>query len=274
MDNNDFVKLQQAQIEIYDEIVRICESNKIQYFAIGGTAIGAVRHHGFIPWDFDIDIAMIRNQYDFFKKCCETQLGSRFQYIDYNTTHNYIRPHAVLGIKNTVLHTVYDKYNKYKTELGIYVDIMPFDNVPDDPKEKRKHAKRIKRIRDIIGFVKQDCYDASKLKKIIKFLRALPFMGISLDKYNQLLDKEMRRFNNNETVYLSCMAGKYTYDREMIKRSYIGTPIKMKFGDREMYVPEDYDSYLRHVYGDYMKLPPKEEQVANMSYFEEVVFDK
>ena len=274
MDRNDFERLQQVQVEIYDEIARICEINHIQYFAIGGTAIGTVRHHGFIPWDFDIDIAMVRDQYDLFKECCKTQLDDRFRYIDYTTMHNYIRPHAVIGIRNTVLYTKYDKYNKHKTELGIYVDIMPFDNVPDNPEERKTHERKIKRIREKIGYVKQDCYDASIIKKVLKFLRALPFMYRSLDSYNALLDKEMRKYNGTNTEYLSCMAGKYTYEREMIKRSYIGTPIKMKFEDREMYVPEDFDSYLNHVYGDYMKLPPEEEQVANLSYFDEVLFDR
>ena len=100
-------KLKKVQLEIMDEIDRICEDNNICYYIVGGTLIGAIRHKGFIPWDVDMDIAMPRKEYDRFKRICSDQLDIKYQYCDYTNVENYDRPHAVVCVKNTKLISIF-----------------------------------------------------------------------------------------------------------------------------------------------------------------------
>ncbi|MCQ2440626.1 MAG: LicD family protein [Clostridia bacterium] len=273
MTQQDLNKLHQAQLEIMDEIHRICLYNDIHYYIIGGTCIGAVRHKGFIPWDPDIDIGMLRNDYDRFKEICKKDLSSKFKYYDYIEKENYNRLHAIVSMKNTKLITFCDKYNKFEN-LGIYVDVLPLDNAPNDIKERKRHQKIIHRCKKKINIKIATVYTSNVLKKAIKKLRSFLFFGYSLTRLNEIFDKCMRKYDNVETNYLCAMAGRYSYSKECVPKDYFGTPVLTEFEGRKYYAPAKTDEYLTHIYGDYMKIPSKEEQDLNLSLFQEVIFNK
>lgn len=274
MTNSDFRKLQLTQLEIMDEIHRICTLNNIEYYLIGGTALGAVRHGGFIPWDLDIDIAMKRQDYDSFKEACKTELNSRFSYRDYTNTRNFDHPHALVCINNTVLVNKFDKFNPKMENLGIYLDVFPLDNAPTDENLKKKQAEDIIKIKKLKRLKVGMCYQSSLIKKAVKTLvRALIFWTTT-DKLNKKLDECMRRYNDSDTGYLCSMASHYSYEKQYMPRKIYGEPQLVDFEDRKYYAPQMLDEYLTKIFKDYMKLPPIEQQQMNLAVFEEVIFDK
>ena len=272
MTRDDFLKLQQAELEIMDEIHRICELRAIPYYMMGGTGLGAIRHQGFIPWDVDIDISMLRADYDRFKKACAKELDPRFEYKDYLNMPEYDKPHAVVCMRGTSLTSVFHPFNKRLSDYGIFVDVFPLDNSPDTAREREAHEKAIVRLKRLKEYKLATCYDASRLKKAIKELRRFLLFGVTVDGLNQKLDEEMRKYNDRETSFVCNKAGRYDYETECMPRAVFGTPVLMPFAGREYYAPERLSDYLTHIYGDYMQLPPIEAREESLSRFQTVTF--
>lgn len=273
MDKEELRKLQIAQMEIMDEIHRICEKNNIQYYMIGGTALGAVRHNGFIPWDLDIDIAMRRNDYDRFKEVCKTDLDSRFKYCDYTNTHNIRGFHALVCINNTVLTLKNDKYNTRENK-EIYLDILPLDNAPLNKNQQQKQAKKISNLKKLKQYKNGVNYSNNYIKKVAKKIISMAIFWTSVDKINKKADIVMRMYNKEESGYICSMASHYSYTKQCMQKEIYGIPQLVAFEDRQYYAPEKLDEYLKIIFNDYMKLPSKEEQEYSLSVFESVVFDK
>ncbi len=274
MTNDEFRKLQLTQLEIMDEIHRICVENDISYYLIGGTALGAVRHGGFIPWDLDIDIAMKRYDYDRFKQVCEKSLDKRFIYRDYANSQNYNHPHALVCIKNTILVNKFDKFNPQMENFGIYLDIFPLDNAPADKVKSMKQAEDLIKIKRLKQYKVAMCYQKSIVKTIVKKVISGAIFWTSVDKINKKMDECMRQYNNEETGFLCSMASHYSYEKQYMPQEVYGTPQLIKFEDRQYYCPQNVDEYLKRIYKDYMKLPPEKDRKANLSVFEKVVFDR
>ena len=272
MTHDEFLRLQQAELEIMDEIHQICETCSIPYYMVGGTGIGAIRHQGFVPWDVDIDIAMYRADYDRFKKACATMLKPRFELKDYLNTPEFNKPHLIICMRGTSLTCVFHPFNTRLADYGIFVDVLPLDNAPDIIQDQIAHGKAIARLKQMKEYKLATCYDASKLKKAIKNLRSFLMIGVTIDNLNQKLDQEMRRFNDRDTEFVCSMAGRYSYTTECVPKAYFGTPVRMPFAGREYYAPERLGDYLTQIYGNYMKLPPAEVQQASLNYFQKVTF--
>lgn len=272
MTQNDLLRTQQAELEIMDEVHRICERYAIPYYMIGGTGIGAIRHQGFIPWDVDIDIGMLRVDYDRFKDACAQELNPRFEYRDYRNTPNYNKPHAIVSMRGTSLISFYHPYNSRLADYGIFVDLLPLDNAPEEFCEQETHGKAIARLMRLKEYKLATCYDASRLKKAVKEARRLLAAGVTIDSLNQKLEQEMRKYNDCETAFVCSTAGKYAYAKECVPREYFGTPVLMPFAGREYYASKRLGDYLTHVYGDYMKLPPLEAQQDSLNLFQKVTF--
>ncbi len=273
MDAINLKKLQIAQLEIMDEIHRICEKNDIKYYMIGGTALGAVRHKGFIPWDIDIDIAMDRKNYDRFKEVCNTDLNPRFIYRDYINTERIKHGHALVCIKNSLLVTRIDKYNPNEEKLEIYLDIFPLDNAPADEKLQKSQAKKILRLKNQRFKKLALCYDNNLIKNYIKKIISKMLFWTSAYKINAKLDQVMRKYNNSKSGYICSMASHFSYKKQCMPIEVYGTPKLMDFEDKKYYAPEQVEDYLTRIYGDYMKLPPESERQNNLDVFTEIHYD-
>ncbi len=270
MNKQEAAQLKKAQLIIMDEIHRICTENNITYYIIGGTLLGAKRHGGFIPWDIDIDIAMPRSDYDRFKCICSTQLNDRFGYKDFENTESYNHPHAIVTMKNTQLVVKYMRYNKSVTAWEIYVDIFPLDNAPDDEKKRINQDKAIQKIKKQICLKQAYLYSDNLIKKIVKRAISTGMFWTDIDRLNRKFDKIIRLYNNEETLCLCSMSSHYSYKKQCMEREIYGKPKLIAFEDRKYYAPEKVEEYLTRIYGDYMKLPPKEEQEKYMDIFESV----
>lgn len=273
----EFKKLQQAQLEIMDEIHRVCCENNIVYYMIGGTALGAKRHGGFIPWDLDMDIAMPRADYERFAEICDYALSERFVYRNYKNTQNHIRPHSIVCIRNTSLTLKNDKFNsppKSYGAHGIYMDIFPLDVAPEDEKLQKKQSSRIKRIKKI-KLLKIAYRFGNDLKnRVVKPIISKMIFWTNINILNKKFDKECRRYENSGSPLWCSMASRYKYSKQCMPASVYGKPKLIKFEDREYFAPEKLEDYLERIYGDYMKLPPESERKINYEIFSDVKFDK
>ena len=122
-DKKTLEKLHKVEIEILDEFVRICNKYNLEYYLIGGTMLGAVRHQGFIPWDDDIDVGIMRKDYDLFIKYAREELGDKYYLDCYETNKEYYLPFAKIRKNNTIFNEQVSAHlNNHK---GIYIDIIP-----------------------------------------------------------------------------------------------------------------------------------------------------
>ena len=124
-------QLQLIQLEMLVEVDRICRKCEIKYNIIAGTLLGAVRHGGYIPWDDDADVALLRPEYEKFRKACKTELDrSRFYFQDHRNTKGYRWGYGKLRRKHTLFLREYQEDMPYKQ--GVFIDIFPLDGVPDN----------------------------------------------------------------------------------------------------------------------------------------------
>lgn len=260
MNEKDLKKLHELLVMLSEEVKRICNDNGIKYSLTGGSMIGAVRHKGFIPWDDDMDIAMLREDYDKFLKACETQLGPAFEIQTMDNDPNYFIGFAKIILKDTYL--VQYCHEKTKQKKGIYVDIFPLDNVPADVKERKKQKqKTYLLIKMLARKGKAGIEDKSSLLKFV-FFHLIDFVNVffSMKYLKSKLYENMTKFNCQKTELVCNMSGYYGYDKETTYRKYFENTMVVPFENTEFSIIKEYDKYLRNVYGDYMKLPPKEKR--------------
>lgn len=245
-------KLWNIELEIMAEIKAVCKRHNLHYFLIGGTAIGAMRHKGFIPWDDDLDIGMLRNDFDLFMKYARDELEEK-----------YCIQYGICGDICTALMRVRDinstgilKSDRFSKEnQGIFIEIYPFDNVPDNKWMQKKQYRLVK----LYSFLVYDRYyhfqKSAAKKMIVKFFSAIPS-----DKLWQMLEKETRRYNNKNTKMVDTIMLPHYAEQNihLFERLKCEKTIQVPFENTELEIAVGNDEFLRQQYGDYMKLPPIE----------------
>lgn len=257
MQKKEFRDFQLLQLSLLNEFARLCDQNNLTYYLIGGTLLGAVRHKGFIPWDPDIDVAMMRKDYDKFIEIAEKQLDkNRYFLATFQNEKDHYSPHMLLHsncveIFNPIL-------TKYRSHKGIYLDIFPLDDAPDSKSEQNKQAKRIKFLKKIMYYKKAVIYERPPriIKSSLKILLSLFLAPISLMCLQKRLEKSMIKYDcNGESKLVGQMASHYDYKRVLFKRDVYGTPKKVVFEGKTYSAPNKIDLYLKQCYGNYQELP-------------------
>ena len=273
MEKEQLKIFQQEQLNILKEIHVLCKKNHLTYYIICGTALGAVRHGGFIPWDPDIDIAMPREDYDRFVNHDWQQMDNKYRCVSLKDYKNYVSPHAIVYLKNSKL--TKHKPDYFREELrpvGIYLDVMPLDVAPMNVAAQERQAKAISRIK---SFRKIKLYSLgqsnSYKKRILRLLLGIITWPVSMRYFNQKLEKEITRYRNDKTSNLWCsMTSHYSYKKQCMPIAMYGTPTLIKFEGIEVYGPEQMTDYLTQIYGDYMQIPPLSERTKSANHFDSV----
>lgn len=268
----DLTIVQEILLNAMDQIHRICEENDIVYYLIGGSALGAVRHKGFIPWDVDIDIAMHRKDYEKFAEIAERKLPLGLSFHNHKNTRNYYRPHATVSIDNVCALINSDYYRKAKAEK-LFIDIFPLDNAPDDEMLRQKQAQELKHLVKIHSrkecvLYKRNTPIQIAIKKMIQCV-LLPY---SLQHLEAKRDAIMMRYDGENTECWCSMVSHYPYVKQCMKKEIYGTPVKMEFAGRKYNVPHETDVYLTRIFGKkYMELPPVEKRVRPDDLIEKII---
>lgn len=267
IDNKTLKKLQTVQIEILDEIIRICDKYGLNYFLIGGTLLGAVRHQGFIPWDDDLDIGMLRKDYNKFLEVAPKELGEKYFLHTDTTDSKYWLPFSKVRKNNTLfLEKTLDGIDVI--HRGIFVDIFPFDNMhAKESKSERVRASLLKIIAEALLY-KKKIYTLNKChhKYLVYCFHFLSYKRLhSLKKYLMSLN------HDDNSSYINTFATRAIYPDDNHLRSDFFPLVEMKFADKLYKCPNNYDKYLKQLYGDYMKLPKEEDRINHQTL--EIVFD-
>lgn len=262
-------QLQQAEFEILKDFDAFCKKHDIKYMLYAGTLLGAVRHQGFIPWDDDIDICMTREEYERFEKLYldsdeKNILQTQFNVPFYYNVHSKLRNHS-LPVKENTSKTQRD-------QIGPWIDLFQYDNIPDDPKERLDHFNEVKKVNQILRnllFTKAEHTNGlkGKIKKAVqvineKLYRTYFFIPYLVRKRHKLLTK----YNHIETEYRGIPAfykNYHEYETTFIKNESFNHFIDVTFEIDEFPGPKNYDECLTTMYGDYMTIPKVEDQVRH-----------
>lgn len=247
-------KVQLLELDILEEIVKICSKYELNYFLIAGSLIGAVRHKGFIPWDDDLDIAMPRYDYEKFIQICKNELNNRFFLDASEVSNKYYRLAAKIRINNTLY--IQKDLIRYKGHQGIWVDILPLDETNNSKRLKfQAYAKSLLEVA-IEYKCKVDISEKSLWKRLISGIVAI----LPLNILKRMQKKIMTLDNNKNYKYFVNLASKYNYEKQVFKKNDWIPARKLNFENKEYSVPNNYDKILKRVYGNYMKMPSKDKQ--------------
>ena len=255
-------KMQLLELKILKEVKRICEKNNIKYFLIAGTLLGAVRHKGFIPWDDDVDIGMIRSEYDKFLEVCKTDLNSEFFLQTPETEKN----NADYGIAHVRLNgtSMIQTFRKdSKTHNGFTIDIFPYDNLPENKLFQIFYARTFPLIKRVcakrVGYSPRPPKFSHRvvLNTVYIFTRLIPLSFLHKFMINYHIKQ-----NNKETKYLFPLS-EWNYKKEKNLYSTLTELTTIQFEDDYFPAPKNYNILLKQLYGDYMKLPDNIESCYN-----------
>lgn len=253
LDKNTLRQLQLTELELMQEVDRICRKNRIKYSLDGGTLLGAVRHGGFIPWDDDADIMMSRAEYDRFYEACKTDLDwNRYFLQEFRTDKDYRWGYSKLRKNGTVF--LREGQEHVKCHSGICIDIFIFDEVPDGFIQRRLHWCMCFLIRKGLYSVVGRKNAGSKVSRCSYGILA----AIPRSFWVRCLMKLARNEEGKDRKLISHL----TYpNRKTIRyglsSSYYNDYVELHFEGYPFMAVKEYDRYLTELFDNYMELPPE-----------------
>ena len=255
--------IQKVQLEILLEFDRICKKNNVKYQLFAGTLLGAIRHKGFIPWDDDVDVCLLRKDYIRFIKRCKTDLNPKYFLQTYETDKNYIMQFAKIRKNNTKF--VERGTSQCNIHQGIYIDIFPLDNILPDKfigKVQQKLLYILGRIN--LSRVKMHCVYAKKpIEKYLSFIMHYLLKIVPKNWTDALQTKIACAFENKKTIFASHLTNGASYERYyryMVEKDDYKNTIDVEFEGNKFPISRNYHKVLRNLFGDYMNLPPIEKR--------------
>jgi len=257
--------VQKVILSIFENVTRICSTHNIPYYAIGGTCIGAVRHHGFIPWDDDLDIAIPIEFYDDFIKIAKKELPFEYEVLTPDSYQHYNALWAKVCDKRTTFieNNEYSYRDSYK---GVFVDVMPISGIPDSKIGSFLFCKRLQYL-DRFNHILRFSPLAPRSKRYSKYL---PFIILSKILPFKFFSNIFIRLLQQYPFYKSSQTGYVWYtcwlDRLKFPTTWFGEGFEMPFETSPIKCPKKFHEYLTFQFGDYMTLPPENKRQVHMGF--------
>lgn len=253
-------------VEILKEFIGICEKNGLTYYCCAGSAIGAVRHNGIIPWDDDIDVLMPRPDYDRLLEIARHADFGKYEIISPYNNDSYPLYFSKMSDRTTTL--IEDRH--IPCVIGLYIDIFPVDGTDDDvEKAKRLKAKYTKIVNRLNAVSTHNTFGEyisllANPKEWGRFaIKTLAWFARGTVRRHLIaqMDEISRRYDYDKAENVLLYSGTYGF-KDIFPKEWLGKGREFPFESLNVLLPEQYDKYLRQVYGDYMQLPPEDQRVA------------
>lgn len=259
-------KVQNVQLQILIDYMAFCKEHHLRYFVSGGSLIGVMRHKGFIPWDDDIDVMMPRSDYNKFVKL-KNEYPKDYFLVDHETDPKWHFNFAqfVDNQSEIIVHM-----NEKPRMCKIWIDVFPLDGMPNNALLRWLHIKRILAYRYLIQIpnirTQVDTHRVGRPfyeKCVIKLLHYIPLgKFINFDSVLKKMEKALEKYDYDKSGYVGNMLGKYR-EREVVPHNYFGQGKAMDFENIQVCCPDEPDLLLKHLYGEYMQLPPVKDRVSH-----------
>lgn len=259
-------EVQRIELNILKEVIKLCNENNIEYFIIGGTLLGAVRHKGFIPWDDDIDIGMTRDNYNKFINVAQEKLKEDLFLQTFYTEPESPFYFTKIRKKGTLFVETYCK--NLKINHGVFLDIFPYDNIPDDVGLRKKQLKKVNFWSQL--FIAKSVSGPSvpqntligKIKVLIRTIAHFLLKPVSKKFLFERLDSVSQEYNK-----IPCKMKSFVKSPSlMIPSADLEDLETIEFEGITVSCPRNAEGYLKHHFGDFKTLPPENKRVGHRPY--------
>ena len=253
-------------LQILEKIISVCQECDAEYFLIYGSLLGAIRHKGFIPWDDDMDIAMLRPSFDTFCQYCHEHEEELYPYklIDRTNTSDY--PYNIPRFC--------DLRYRMETEevpdagMGMFIDIYPLDGLGTEPEKDKKNIQVKKKLYlSAADYIERGRFHKSKKGFFYSVIRYIVYIWSKMhdvDYFYEKMDELGKKYPLETSTYVDCLVWDTTF--YLVLKEDCETLIDAEFEGMTVKIPSGYDAMLREYYGDYMKLPPESKRVPSHGY--------
>lgn len=264
-DSDTLRHLQQCELIILDDFLEICAANNLMYFGCAGTALGAVRHRGFIPWDDDIDIALPRKDMERLIEVVRSDYADKYEIA--NAAFDIDFPLATTRMMLKGTQFCEEALKDIPCDLGIFLDLYSYDPVADNEKEYKKqawdawwwaHVRMLLSIpKPVLPFTGIAAKGATLLCQCASlFFRAV---GITSKKAFEREEEARDRFRDCDTKRIAYLCDTDRFSQTISWDELLPLEV-LEFEGRQMCFPANFREHLTGLYGDYMKLPPEAER--------------
>lgn len=260
LSGQELKRLQNMILEMMLEVDRICKKHNIRYFLGGGTLLGAVRHKGFIPWDDDADLMMLREDFERFDAVVREELSDEYVYQYRGKKDRAHYPNPKIRKRGTTYATPFALTQK-GMHKGVTLDIFVHDKTADSKWGQKLHLLETKFYRGMTA-KSWAGLKSEKRNGVFNFFVNFLLKHSRVQTWEKRMDRAFRRFYGKPKKYLYDGMGEH-YDNGVFPVCWLKKSVLLPFEGYRFPAPKEYDRYLKYSYGDYMTLPPEEKRVSN-----------